>query len=116
MFARHRDHYTALAARPTTGPSVDYSQLPRPGRNRDRQLHAAFVWNRWPDTEASALASSLAAQAMTRGASRRGAPGLTAFCRRECASFSRWRTRARLADASCSTSSPDAAAGMEQAQ
>lgn len=74
VFARHRDYYTALAARvDNPGPS-DYSHCLDQAETEIDNLRAAFVWNREnSDTEgALALASSLLRVWMTRGRIQEG--------------------------------------------
>ncbi len=95
VFARHRDYYTALAARvDNPGPS-DYSHCLDQAETEIDNLRAAFVWNREnSDTEgALALASSLLRVWMTRGRIQEGAPGLTAFLPTRMRVISRWRPR-----------------------
>lgn len=120
-FARHRDYYTALAARvDNPGPS-DYSHCLDQAETEIDNLRAAFVWNREnSDTEgALALASSLLRVWMTRGRIQEGRAWFDSILADENARHlevaAAVRARA-LADKALLDIFVDAAAGMEQAQ
>lgn len=121
VFARHRDYYTALAARvDNPGPS-DYSHCLDQAETEIDNLRAAFVWNREnSDTEgALALASSLLRVWMTRGRIQEGRAWFDSILADENARHlevaAAVRARA-LADKALLDIFVDAAAGMEQAQ
>lgn len=121
VHARHRDYYTALAARvDNPGPS-DYSHCLDQAETEIDNLRAAFVWNREnSDTEgALALASSLLRVWMTRGRIQEGRAWFDSILADENARHlevaAAVRARA-LADKALLDIFVDAAAGMEQAQ
>ncbi|MCV6984893.1 LuxR family transcriptional regulator [Mycobacterium shinjukuense] len=123
--ARHRDHYTALAALLDDPGRVDYAQRLDQAEIEIDNLRAAFGWSREnSDAEpALALASALLPVWMTRGRIREGRAWFDAILGAEKADESTVRTevapavRARaLADRALLDIFVDAAAGMEQAQ
>ena len=66
---RHRDHYTALAARLDFSARLDYEHLLAQAENEIDNLRAAFIWSRENDdiTKAVELASSLMPIWLARG-------------------------------------------------
>ncbi|WP_204807064.1 LuxR family transcriptional regulator [Mycobacterium riyadhense] len=123
--ARHRDHYTGLAALLDNPGDADYAQRLDDAETQIDNLRAAFVWSREnSDTDlALALASSLLPLWMTRGRIREGrdwfdavlASGKVHVNTRQVEVGAAVRARA-LADKALLDVFVDVATGMDQAQ
>jgi predicted ATPase/class 3 adenylate cyclase/DNA-binding CsgD family transcriptional regulator len=119
--ARHRDHYTAMAALLDSPGRGDYERRLEQAEIEIDNLRAAFGWNleNSDDEQALALASSLQPLWLTRGHILEGRAWFDTILNEEDARYrdvaAAVRARA-LADTAMLDAFVDAAAGMDQAQ